>query len=150
VLGATCNGDAACEAAGVSKAAVWAQRQRWPAFERKWKEAVATGYDRLEEALVENAENLFSRPEHPPEIATTDMSVAHAIHLLHMHKHEARAMGRAPGVKWRPPPSLDDPKIRASIMRKLAAGMRARQLGPAEKAKEAKARREWALRRGGA
>ncbi len=71
------------------------------------------------------------------------MTVAQAIQILHMHKHETRGIGKAPGRRWRPPPTLNEQG--ASILRKLNAFERSRKLGEAQKAKD---REQWALRRG--
>ena len=145
VLGATCNGDAACAEVGVSTSAVWAHRKRWPAFEAKWQSAIEDAYVRLEFGLIENAENLFSPTEFPPELPMPPMTCAQVIHILHMHKHQVLGIGKAPGRKWRPPPTLAElapgiwRKFRAfEAWNKLSAGARAR------------AKAQWARRRGGA
>ena len=54
--------------------------------------------------------------------------------------------GRAPRKRWRPPPSLDDPAIRESILRKFEMVERQRQ---AELGDEQRAADEagWARRR---
>ncbi|MBT2188146.1 hypothetical protein [Sphingobium nicotianae] len=117
-LAATCNVKAACAEVGMTAAAAYKHRLRWPAFARRWDEAVEVGYIRIEAALVEAACNLFSSPAHPPEVPVPEMTAAHAIQLLHMHKHQVRAMGKRPGL---PPhrPGLDE--VRASILRKIEA-----------------------------
>jgi hypothetical protein len=100
VLAATCNVKAAIAAAGMSKGSAYSHRKRWPDFARRWKEAVEEGHVRLELALLENGANLFSRADLPPDVPITGMTAAQAIHVLHMHKKEARGIGKAPGVRW--------------------------------------------------
>lgn len=54
-LAATCNVTASAKAAGASVHPFYSLRQRDPAFAAAWKEAMAAGYDRLEEALLAKA-----------------------------------------------------------------------------------------------
>ena len=145
-LAATCNVKAACAEAGMTAASAYGHRKRWPAFAKRWDEAVETGYARIELALVENGGNLFSSPELPPEAPMPPMTAAQAIHILHMHKHQVHALGKAPGKSWRPPPSLNDPQIRASILRKFEALERGDGVSEADRARD---EREYARRRGG-
>ena len=137
-LAATCNVKAAYTEAGVSKGAIYTHRHRWRAFAERWDAAVEEGYVRLELALLENAGNLFSSPEVPPEAPIPPMTAAQAIHLLHMHKHQVRGIGKKPGCQWRPPSTLDE--VRPSILRKLSAFERGRHLTDEEKERD---RREW-------
>ena len=108
VLAATCNGNAACAEAGVSKSAAWNHRRRWPGFERKWQEAVTVGWLRLKSGLTANAINLFSGDDEPPELPMPPMTFAQALHLLHMHKYDVFGTGKAPGRRRRPPPAPDE------------------------------------------
>ena len=120
VLAATCNVKAACAEVGMTAASAYAHRQRWPAFAARWDRTVEEGFERLEIALLQNAENLFSSDElPPPETVMVPMTFQDAIHLLHMHKHGVLGLGKAPGQSWRPPPSLSDPRIANSILRKI-------------------------------
>lgn len=141
VLSATCNVKAACAAVGLTEASAYQHRERWPGFARRWDGAVATGYERIEGALVAHGENLFSASELPPEIDMPPMNVDQAIQILHMHKNEVRGIGRRPG-RWRRPRSLEE--VRDSILRKLDAVRRWRALSEAEKARSA---RDYARRR---
>lgn len=93
-LAATCNVKAACAEVGMIAAGAYAHRRRWPRFMALWKEAIAEGYVRLEAALLDNACNLFSVSELPPETTLRGMDVTQAIRLLHMHKKEVRGLGR--------------------------------------------------------
>jgi hypothetical protein len=142
-LAATCNVKAACAEVGMTAASAYEHRQRWPSFARRWAAAIEEGYARIEAALVENGENLFSTSELPPEAPMPPMSVEQAIHILHMHKNEAREIGGRPG-RWRRPRALDE--VRPSILRKLKAVARGLSLSEADKAKD---RRAYVARRRG-
>ena len=136
-LMATCNVKAACAEVGMSPSGAYAHRKRWPRFAALWDEAVAEGYWRLELALLQNAQNLFSPEElPPPETALRGMDAKQAIRLLHMHKHGVLGLGKAPGVGWRPPPTLAE--MKPGILRKLAVFKAGRAIP--EKAKAAAAR----------
>ncbi|MFT4025555.1 MAG: hypothetical protein QM676_01945 [Novosphingobium sp.] len=120
-LAATCNVKAACAEAGLSAASAYNHRQRWPAFARRWDEAVKLGYTLIECALIEAAGNFFSgdEPVAPgPAGVVREMTTAQAIHLLHMHKHRVHRAGKRPGLRPREP---DIEEVRASILRKIAA-----------------------------
>lgn len=54
-LAVTCNVKAACRAAGVAPANAYRTRGRDPGFAASWQAALALGYVRLEEALLEYA-----------------------------------------------------------------------------------------------
>lgn len=120
-LAATCNVKAACAEVGLSPVSAYNHRQRWPAFARRWRDAVKLGHLLLEGALVEAGGNIFSGTEIPepgPIGALRGMTAAQAIHLLHMHKHEARGIGKRPG---RAPRIPEPEELRASILRKIDA-----------------------------
>lgn len=144
-LAATCNVKASCAEIGMSHGSAYAHRKRWAAFATRWDAAIETGYARIEMALVEHGCNLFSGIELPPEGPMGPMSVEQAIHLLHMHKHAARGIGKAPGVGWRRRKTLDE--VKDSILRKLDAFDRRRAMDAAERAAQERVEREWALRR---
>jgi len=124
-LAATCNVKAACAEVGLTPASAYNHRKRWPVFARQWDAAIDFGHALLECRLVEAAANLFSGEEPPGPAPLREMTAAQAIHLLHMHKHRARGIGKPPGRIERPP---DMDEIRASILRKIAAIKRARVL----------------------
>jgi len=140
-LAATCNVKAACAEAGLSVPSVYLHRQRWPRFAEQWREAVETGYARIEIGLVETGGNMFCAPEVEPDAPMPPMTVEQAIHILHMHKNEVRGIGKKPG-RWFRPRSLDE--VKESILKKLAAMDRARALSAEDRAKD---EREWASRR---
>ena len=145
-LGATCNVTASCVEVGMTPASAYGHRKRWRRFAELWDQAIEEGYRRIEIALLDNACNLFSESELPPETPLRGMDVAQAIHLLHMHKHGVVGLGKAPGVRWTPPPSLKDPQIRANIVRAIEAVVNARDIPPEVRAADA---REYRRRRGG-
>lgn len=145
-LMATCNVKAACAEVGMTAASAYAHRKRWPRFAVLWDEAVAEGYARIEIALLDNALNLFSETELPPETVLRGMDARQAIHLIHMHKHGVFGLGKAPGLQRLPPTGMS-PKIGASIKRKAAAIVAARGLSPETRAADARA---YARRRGAA
>lgn len=134
---ATCNVKAACAEVGMTAASAYAHRKRWPRFAALWKEAIAEGYVRIEIALLENGLNLFSELELPPDAPLPGMDVAQAIRLLHMHKHSVLGLGKAPGVRWRPPPTLDE--LKPGILRKLSIWSAGRDIPPAVRAADARA-----------
>ena len=145
-LAATCNVKAACAEVGMHAPSAYAHRKRWRAFAAAWDAAIDEGYARIEIALLERGCNLFSDPE---EIGPIDdqpiaaMTVAEAIHLLHMHKHQVHALGKPPGKSWRTPRTLDE--VRDSILRKLEAIERAEAIPPEQRAADeaAFAARRW-------
>jgi hypothetical protein len=125
-LSATCNVKAACAEVGKHATSAYAHRRRWTAFARRWDEAIETGYVRIEMALLAAGCNLFSGSELPPEEALRDMTVDQAIHILHMHKHEARGIGGRPGLRARIRPFAD---VSEGIQKKIDIIVRARALG---------------------
>jgi len=124
VLAATCNAKAAYEAAGKSKGSAYSHRKRWAGFGRRWQAAEEIGYGRIEDALLERGQNLFSSRELPPDAPMPRMTVGEAIQLLRLHRYEVHQVGKRPG-HWRRPRSLDE--VRDSILRKLAAFDRSRR-----------------------
>ena len=119
-LSATCNVKAACAEVGLAHSSAYAHRKRWIAFATAWDEAIKEGYMRIEAALIERGCNIFSSMDDVPLSPIPTMTVAEAIHLLHMHKNIARGIGGRPGKSWQEKPrSLDE--VRDSILRKLDA-----------------------------
>lgn len=137
-LMATCNVKAACAEVGMTPAGAYAHRKRWPRFAGLWDEAVAEGYKRIEIALLQNALNLFSETELPPETPLRGMDATQAIRLLHMHKHGVLGIGKAPG-RWRPPATLDE--VKPGILRKLSIWQAAADIPPAVRAADLRAYR---------
>lgn len=134
-LSATCNVKAACAEVGLTPASAYNHRNRWPAFQRRWDEAVETGYMQIEVGLIEAAGNLFSGDEPVETGAITEMTADHAIHLLHMHKYQVHRLGKRPGLRGRWP---DIEEVRAEILRKVEA------MKGADKGRLERDRKEWA------
>lgn len=129
-LGTTCNVKAACAEVGLTPASAYNHRNRWPRFAERWDEAIEIGYVQLECGLIETAGNLFSC-DGPVEVGPIrGMTADHAIHLLHMHKHQVHRLGRRPGRRAREP---DIEEVRAELMRKAAALERRRALQQARR-----------------
>lgn len=139
-LGATCNVKAACAEVGLTAASAYGHRRRWPAFARRWDAAVEEGYDRIEMGLIECAGSFLSGEGLPDAEPLTGMTVDHAIHLLHMHKHQVHRIGGRPGLRARWP---DIEEVRAVILRKVNAMQRH------DPQKLVRDRKEWARRRRG-
>jgi hypothetical protein len=125
--GETVNVKAACAEVGKSFGSAYAHRNRWPGFARRWDETLDVATDMLEEGLMLRAENIFAEPEPPlPEPpALPRMTVAEAIHLLHLQQRRMLELGRKPG-RWRRPRTLDE--VREGILRKFSVIARKRGL----------------------
>lgn len=139
-LTATCNAKAACAEVGLTPASAYNHRRRWPAFRRRWDAAVEIGYEQIEMGLIEAAGNFLSGEDPPDAAPLRGMTVDHAIHLLHMHKHQVHRIGGRPGLRARVP---DIEEVRAHILRKVETIEKhdAQQLE--------RDKREWARRRRG-
>ena len=144
-LAATCNVKAACAEVGMHAPSAYAHRKRWRAFAEAWDAAIEEGYARIEIALLERGCNLFSDPE---DIAPIEdhpiaaMTVAEAIHLLHMHKHQVHGAGKAPG-QTRPPRRMIE--VQDELSRRAEAIRGARTIPPEQRAADeaAYAARRW-------
>ena len=136
--GATCNVKAACAEVGLTPASAYGHRRRWAAFARLWDAAVEQGYLQLECGLIEAGGNFLSGEDPPDAAPLTGMTVGHAIHLLHMHKHAVHRIGGRPGLRAREP---DIEEVRAHLLRKSEA------LRHADAPRLARNRVEWARRR---
>ena len=98
-LAVTCNVKAACRAVGLSKTSAYTHRKRWPAFDRRWGEAIEIGYTNVDSALTASAIAGLD-----PEIELHDgpippMTVDEAIRLLGLHQRRARGIGKWPGIR---------------------------------------------------
>jgi hypothetical protein len=117
-LAAMCNVKAACAEVGLSPASAYNHRRRHQTFADAWDLAIEIGYDRIEGALIEDACNSLAGVPFDPDAPMPPMSIYEAMHLLHMHKHEVRGIGKMPGIQRR---RSDLDEVRASIARKLDA-----------------------------
>jgi hypothetical protein len=144
-LAATCNVKAALAEVGMSPASAYNHRKRWRGFAERWDAAVEEGYARIEAGLLEHGCNVFSGERDGPEqlALSPPMTVAQAIHLLHMHKHKVHRLGKAPGKRWKPPPTLEE--LKPGILRKLDIWLASKEIGEEQRARDEAA---WALRRG--
>ena len=116
-LAVTCNVKAACAEVGLTAASAYNHRQRWPGFARRWDAAIEVGYTQLECGLIDAGANLFSGTGLAEVAPLREMTVSHAIHLLHMHKHAVRGLGKRPGLPAREP-GIEE--VRAEIVRRIA------------------------------
>lgn len=115
----------AAEAAGLSTTALYARRQREPAFAEAWAAAVRGGYLDVEALLIENAKAVLSDAPRPRRSKgherrlKDDMSVADAINIVKLHR--ASVKGGAPQrYDWRAQePDIEE--VRAEVLRKVAA-----------------------------
>ena len=146
-LASTCNVKAACAEVGMTPASAYNHRKRWQGFARRWDEAIDIGYARIEAGLLQHACNLFSWDGPIGLRPMPEMSVRDAIHLLDMHKHKVKGLGKPPGVGWKRPRSLEDPEIRGRILDALEVIERQRRAELSEE-RMALDEAEWARRRG--
>lgn len=131
-LAATCNVTDAARAAGVKKSNCYNLRRRDPQFAALWREAIATGYELLEAALLANALNDINDVDIEPDVTLDLVS-------------EERRIGVA-GPRVDPARRTVDPKVRVvsvkdalallarqnSIQSGCAKGGVRRRLGPDE------------------
>ena len=108
-LSATCNVRRAAAEAGMSAPSAYRHRKLWPNFASAWGRAIQIGYLRLEAALIESGIRFLEMEPVPDDAIVRTMSVAEAIQALNMNKFAVNGIGKRPGVRWRPPPSLNDP-----------------------------------------
>jgi hypothetical protein len=126
--GATVNVKAACAEVGKSFGSAYAHRNRWAGFAGRWDAVLDVGTEELEERLYERAENIFAEPEPPmpdPAAPLPRMTIAEAIHLLHLQKRRMLELGRQPG-RWKRPRTLDE--VREGILMKFSVIARRRGL----------------------
>lgn len=143
VLAGTCNVLAACREIRMTQASAYGHRKQWPAFAKLWDAAIEEGYARLEIALLENGNNLFSHAELPPACDMPPMYATEAIHLLHMHRRAVLGIGGQPGAQGSPVASPDE---LADALEKLMGTMaRGKTVDAKRRARDEK---EWARRRG--
>lgn len=110
MLAASCNVRMAAEAAGATASSFYRLRRREPGFADTWQEAIAIGYHRLEEALLEYALSRVEAEDIDPDRADPE-AVARSIvgkldrrtvsmedlrfALSLLNRHRAAAEGRA-------------------------------------------------------
>ena len=101
VLAATCNAKAACAEVGLTQASAYHHRTLWPAFAKRWDDAIEGGGERLETGLVEAGCNLFSDTEQPPEATVSSITAAEALHQLYMYKRRMTGFGKRQGGPYK-------------------------------------------------
>lgn len=116
-LSMTCNVDQSCAAVGMSDSSAYQLRRRDEAFAAQWRMAIATGYDRLEAALLEHAMRAVATTEHGA-VSETPFDPEMAMQIL--GQHHARQTGRGkPG--GRPLRRATPAETDAAILKQLAA-----------------------------
>ncbi|MFN0116502.1 MAG: hypothetical protein ACKVPY_17670 [Paracoccaceae bacterium] len=125
-LTASCNVKLACAEVGLTPASAYNHRHRWAGFARRWDEAVEVGYLQVEAGLIAATGSMFEGEELAEVAPLRAMTFAQAVHLLHMHKHAVRGIGKRPGL---PPRQADIEEVRAEILRRVAAIRRVEALG---------------------
>lgn len=142
VLAGTCNVLAACTEIRMTQASAYYHRRQWPAFAKLWDAAIDEGYARLELALLENGNNLFSQADLPPALDIPPMHASDAIHLLHMHRRAVLGIGGQPGAQR---PAAATPDELADTLEKIMDAMdRGKAVSAARRARDEAA---WTRRR---
>jgi hypothetical protein len=144
-LASTCNVKAACAEVRMTAASAYNHRKRWEGFARRWDEAIEIGYIRIEAGLLRAGENFLSGKGPPEDAPLREMTVTHALHMLHMHKHRVHGIGKAPGVGWQRPKTLAE--LAPRIMAKLRIHEQIERGEPGEE-QIALDEEDWARRRG--
>jgi hypothetical protein len=126
-LAASCNVRASAEATGFTAFTVYRQRRMRPDFAEKWRLALEQGYDRLEMALLEAANDSLQGVAFDAERPIPRMSVDQALNVLRAHRNEVRGDGRRGPGRFGGPPKLED--VQASIAMKVRAIIAARRKG---------------------
>jgi hypothetical protein len=122
-LAATANVKAACAAAGLSVPSAYVHRSKYPAFAKRWAEAIEIGAERLEWQLLESGCNAFEPASIDPTAPIPPMDVEHAIRMVGMYRkadgwHGGNRSHRHARVR-----TLKE--VMPSLQRKLAAVERA-------------------------
>lgn len=103
-LSATANIRLSAAAAGFSHSAFYHRRRTNPAFAREMRLALQMGYERIEMALLENADPRSHaddawRHNDPPPIPP--MTANQALQLMYLHQKEVRLQAEPPHIKRR-------------------------------------------------
>ena len=106
----------AARSIGMTCPSIYKRRAQDSVFRKAWDAALAAGIAALEEQLIE-ATVASLDPDIPLPAGLPLVDVASAIHMVDMYRRREGGMMRRRVT----PPSLDDPAIRASIIRKLVA-----------------------------
>lgn len=119
-LAATCNVTKACEAVGMHPTGAYKLRLRDSVFAGQWHDALLTGYDRLEAALLSRAMDAVELPEDGAIDGPVDVRTA--IDLLKMHhaRQTARQDGRPQALKGPAVRRASEAETDAAILKQLA------------------------------
>ncbi len=129
-LAGTCNVSSSARAAGFSPTAVYRRRRLEAGFAAWWDAALKQGYAALELRLLRRARGLDEAEPRDRAVEGApvgEMSVAEALHLLHLHKKSALGEGRRASPFEAEP---DMAAVRAAVMARLRALRRARGARP--------------------
>ncbi len=123
-LSACCSVVMACRTAGKSVSSAYTYYRRSADFAKRWDAALATGYDRLEMALLENAQrSLGVVADYPPDIPIQPMTFDDALRLLRLHTTRVRGGRPRRGADPRGP--MSDAEVTAELLKRFAAKRRA-------------------------
>jgi hypothetical protein len=129
-LAVTCNVKMACAEVGLTQASAYNHRNRWAAFAAAWDAVVERSEVELEAAQIECARCVLEGMPVPPDNPIREMSAGEAIYLLEMFHRRREGHPRRWGRRaWVEPPIE---KVRAEVLRKVAAMERAGRSGGAE------------------
>lgn len=118
-LASTANVSASAAEAGVSAAAVYQRRARWPGFAERWQAALEQGYARLEASLVEEA---APTPEGGPAIGRDGAlpSFSERLQLLKWHREAVKGESPRRRKGWRPAePPIE--QVHAELLKRIKA-----------------------------
>lgn len=140
-LSATANIRLSARAAGFSPASFYVRRRRDPAFDEQWRDALAVGYGRVEQALLEAG---LARPAPRDAWARNDppalppMTPSQALQLLYLHQKEARLLAEPTPVKRRRGETPAAHQLRLSAMHEAGLERDREAFRRAEAAREAR------------
>lgn len=123
-LAATCNVTKACEAVGMHPCGAYRLRLRDSVFAGQWHDALLTGYDRLEAALLRRAMDAVELPQGDAIDGPIDgpIDVRTAIDLLKMHhaRQNASQNGRPRAATGPAVRRASEAETDAAILKQLA------------------------------
>lgn len=145
-LSATSNIRLSAKAAGFSPASFYVRRSRDPAFAEQWRDALAQGYGRVEQALLEaglarDAPRDAWAHNDPP--ALPPMTPAQALQLLYLHQKEARLLAEPTPIKRRRGETPEAHQVRLSAMHEAKLERDREAFRRAEAAREARGEERW-------
>jgi hypothetical protein len=124
-LAESSNVAASAKAAGASRAAMYAERRRLPAFASQWQEALIEGYTRIEADLLEEARRAPSAKTSDELIKARAQKHKLRLSLLTLHRASVKNAPASPTVADRKYSADENKALRAKMLAKLEK-MRAR------------------------